>query len=337
MNGTVVFYPYRYYYENSYIYMMQSIIAKNFEIIDYEIAKKMDDLQYVRCLYLNWIESAIDSDDKSFISQMKQKGSKIVWVFHNRFPHDSYGNDKLRSNMEYMCQIADIIVLHSHKSDMYLEEYGSRIVARRVFVPHINFIGTYEELGRFSRELSHDTFVFSSLGLIRPYKNIELLISAFNTLSDKCNAVLLIAGEAKTQEYIRELNRLKNGNKKIIIHSGRISSLEMGTYLRASDVLVFPYDTRSGMNSGAMIMGFSYGKTAIVSRIAMADEYSDKLIYKYSYNDDEDHIRQLSNKLFQAYSDGKYQTGLKGKELHNIVEVHNSKEEVTRKILEVLG
>ena len=71
----------------------------------------------------------------------------------------------------------------------------------------------------------------------------------------------------------------------------------MESYMNIADVLVLPYNVESGMNSGVMLMAFSYKTTVIVSDIAMADEYDDNLIYKYSYDDKASHIENLAKKM----------------------------------------
>lgn len=332
---TVIFYPFR-DEEISYIYMMQRLISTEYCVVDYDIAKYFDIASDVRCIYLNWIENVLSTRDKIFLEEAKSKNIKIIWVFHNKFPHDEYGKESLMDNMRYMSHISDIIILHSRSSEPFIYQYVGENKAKKIFVPHINFIKKYGTFGEIVPKLDKNTFVFLALGLIRKYKNIEILIKAFNQFSMDYNAKLLIAGEASSHEYLTELEKLAEDNSNIIIHGHRISSLEMGTYLDTGDVMVFPYDIRSGMNSGAMIMGFSYCKPAIVSHIAMADEYSDALIYKYSYENEDDHINKLRGQLEKAYIEGKTDNALRGMKLYQIVKDNNSYDSVKNKLLEIL-
>ena len=90
------------------------------------------------------------------------------------------------------------------------------------------------------------------------------------------------------------------------------------------------------MNSGAMLMAFSYAKTVIIPNICMAEDFPDELIYKYNYDSEESHVEQLYQKMKEAYLTGKHKNIQKGKELQAIVEVSYSKDAVKQKLLSLL-
>ena len=46
-------------------------------------------LNEIKCIYLNWIENTLDELDRQLLKKAKKMRVKIIWVFHNRLPHDT--------------------------------------------------------------------------------------------------------------------------------------------------------------------------------------------------------------------------------------------------------
>lgn len=89
--------------------------------------------------------------------------------------------------------------------------------------------------------------VFLFWGLIRPYKGLENLLTAFEKLSPHFPATLLVAGEpwGRSLKIRNQLERLQNS------HSCRfsldwVSEREMPVWFSAADVVVTPYLSGSG-------------------------------------------------------------------------------------------
>ena len=88
MKKIIAFYPYT-NPEMSYINSVQSMIQSKYYVASYQDVKNgLFDLKDVGVLYLNWIEGNSDLEDKKFLERSKSLGVKIVWVFHNKIPHD---------------------------------------------------------------------------------------------------------------------------------------------------------------------------------------------------------------------------------------------------------
>lgn len=336
MNNLVAFYPYK-INELSYINLTQQIIESEYNVIDYKDLKlEIYDLLSVRTIYLNWLEDKLDKRDKALLTKAKFLKINIIWVFHNKITHDTNKVKESIDNIKFLINISSKIILLSHSSINYLKEYEPRLNLKKVFfIPHLDFVGDYGKLSSIKEkfEIDKNDFVFALYGRICPYKNIEILIKAFQKLNPQYNCKLIIAGKSKSEQYINEIKQLINGNKNIYLSDKYIQDLEMGAYLDLADIVVLPYNIDSGMNSGAMIMAFSYKKTVIVSNIAMADEYDDGLIYKYSYVDEKEHIDKLTQKMEEAYCEGKQRNIEKGIMLYNQVVNQNTKDLVKEKLI----
>lgn len=338
MRDIVAFYPYTSNNNISYS-VMRKFAESRYHVVDYlDLKKGLYDLATVRTIYLNWMENILNEDHKQFLKMAKRKHIKIIWVFHNRVPHDALDLGYAVDNIRFLMKICDKIVLYSRDSKKYLIEYDSKMDVRKIyFIPHPNFINDYNSYGDIKERLplDSDTFVFSVFGLVRPYKNIELIIEAFERLKETYNCVLLIAGSPLNRKYGEKLQALTE-NRKVVFDFKYINSLEMASYLELSDVLVQPYDIKSSMNSGVMIMAFSYGRTVIVSDIAMTNDFDESLIYKYTYESNQEHIDKLHKMMEKAYLDGRENSRNKGRQLFEIVKEKYSKEKTKEALLNIL-
>lgn len=339
MRKIVAFYPFQ-KRGVSYIYNMQSMIESKYEVIDYRLLKKFHiDLLTVRTIYLNWIENDLEEDDIKLLKEAKRHRVKIIWVFHNKASHDAELRQKSIENIKFLTQVSDKIILHSKTSVNILKEYNSNInLKKTVYVEHPEFIGQYGTLKcKNNMMLKEETgFVFGLYGNIRPYKNIEILINAFLRLDDNYKCRLVITGSCTDKEYLDKLFRLKGNDERIVIHTHFIEDMEMQTYLDYADVLVLPYSYASSMNSGAMLMAFSYQKTVIVPDICMAEDFPEDLIYKYHYENEQEHIEVLYHKVEEVYNAGRQEIAMKGKKLFDIVKKDYNRDCVKEKLLRLV-
>ena len=316
--------------ENKSIDIVKEILRHFATVIDYKkLIGNRKLLDECDAFYLNWIENDLTDQDKDLLKEAAKRGIHILWMFHNRFSHDKEINEKSKEDFSFMINIASTIGIHSYNSKQYLLEYTNDLDMNKVvFIPHVSFIGQYGEW-QFSSpqitELQKADFIFGFMGLIRPYKNIEVLIRAFlkANLGEKVN--LVIAGEAKDIGYVNYLQSLAEDDRIVFIPN-RIPDIQMGSFIHLCDCLVLPYNTKSSINSGVMINSFSFERTVIVSDISMAQDYPDELIYRYSTeNTNSDaHINALSSVMRKVYHDGRGECLRKGQLLKKMIELNNS-------------
>lgn len=325
--------------ETTYINNIQSMLESEYTVVDYKDAKRnIYPIDSISVIYLNWLENALGDDDKLYIKKAKAQGTRIVWVFHNRVPHDTKNIEKDVSNIKFLIDIADCICILSKGSRNALKEYSSTLDENKVvYLPHQDFKGMYGHIKNpvLDKIQENAEMVFACYGLIRPYKNIEIVIQAFNKFNKDKNCRLIIAGKPSDFEYVNELGKIAL-DESILFIPEYIPASMMGSYIECADVMIMPYDVKSAMNSGAMIMAFSYQRTVITANIFMADDFSPELIYKYSYADEEDHIKQLVNQMEKVYYDGREQVRRKGKLLFDILTENNAKDLVKEKLLNIV-
>lgn len=333
----MIFYPYS--SGNAYIENMKKCWEYFFTIISFERAENNFYLLLnTKAIVLNWIENQLTQEDKKRLIWYKLLGIKIIWVYHNRMPHSTVAEPKqienARKNMDFIARISDVIIIHSRNSRKYLMELIHQ--RKKIFyIPHIDYENQYRWFTVKTRD-SDDIFRFIFQGRIAPYKNIELLIQAFETLKLP-NCQLLIAGKPISEEYGKKIEKLCN-NSHIFLKLEFLSDCEVGEEIQKGDVVILPYDLRSSMNSGAMIAAFSNKRTVIVSNNAMAQDYKGKdFLYVYGYLNEKDHYEQLKKMMQRAYDNGTTLNREMGQKAYEFTRAHNSETAVVNSLKKILA
>lgn len=338
--GIIAFYPYT-YDTNSYHGMIQKMLSEKYCVVDYNDVKRgIVSLDILDAIYLNWLEDFLDEIDRKVISDARECEIKIFWVFHNRVSHNYLIEKKCKDNLLFLIDKANKIIILSHSSKQYLKQYLPNLNEKKVlYIPHPNYIGNYGNIVNqtLKEKIGDSQFVFGCIGTLRPDKNLELVVKAFKNMKENKNCILLIIGEPLTNEYYESLKQLTNDQPNIYLIPDRVSDYMMNFYVQLSDVLVLPYDLKTSMNSGIMLLAFTNRRTVICSNISMADEFDDSLLYKYFYKNDEQHLKLIKTQMESAYRDGKECVRRKGELLYKDVCDNNSKENVRDLLYEIVG
>ena len=285
MRPCLVLVPFR--GRNAYINNTNRMLSKYYDVISWEYLEKHPLLFFrLKGIYLNWIENTITPLQKAKLILMRLCGKKVVWVFHNSMPHEHQDRAKSTKNYIFMAHISSHILIHSRNSLPVIKKLLSPHQKTPItYVEHVNYIGCYpEQNGEAPRDrlgIKKDQFVFLFTGSIRPYKNIEIMIRAFRKAALP-NAVLLIAGYACDKAYADSLTTMIGSDPTIRFEEGIIPDDSMCAYLSAANVMVLSHSKISVLNSGMMIMAFSYALPVITTDIAMAQDFPSDILWKYT-------------------------------------------------------
>lgn len=338
MKERIAFYPFV-SSNNEYIVIIRNMLRERYELVDYEDLKNgILDIKYISAIYLNWIENVFDTSDKIILEEAKKNNIRIIWVFHNKIPHDSTDVEKKEELMLYLMGISDTILIHSRSSLTYLEKSlpGLETQKKVFYVPHMNYCGKYYRYGGNVREkngIGEEKFVFGFIGALKAYKNIELLMEAFQEVSIP-NSVLFIVGYAEDALYYKTLEDCAKKYTNVVIKNEYIFNAEMGSYLDAIDVMVLPYVGDSSLNSGAMMMAFSYQTPVIIPKISMAQDFPETLFYPYDL--ERDAKESVKQNLLAAFSKGKAENRKLGESLEKLMQSFYSGKNVEKTLLEIL-
>lgn len=299
--------------DNAYIKNYVGVLNE-FNIIEFsELIKKPYLFFSIDIFHFNWIENL---KQKNFmllkfefilkvliIKIIKITNKKIVWTMHNKKSHNQ--NELSDKIISLMIKESDKILIHCKESYKYLNIKDKEEIKNKVYyVPHGNYIGNYKEKGinlRDAYNIKNDEIVFMFIGQIRPYKNIEILIEAFNEAKLK-KGKLIIVGSCYSK-YEKELIKKYNYINGLILDFKFINDNEMVDYIKCADIFVTPYNIETSLNSGSIIMYFSYKRTVISTEIGTLKDINEDFFYKYPSENLNEHKDNLIKVLKQAYID----------------------------------
>ncbi|WP_158531165.1 glycosyltransferase family 4 protein [Algoriphagus chordae] len=329
--------------ENQYI----AILVNGLEMHGYGVSRLDDFLsskkhyQSIKLLHLNWFENLDDSSSSSMwksyfrklvvLAAVKFGKKKLVWTMHNRLSHEKKSGKLSRALAQKIVSRADAIVIHSEVSRDILHSQYPKIRAKIVHIPHPDFVDVYGAMLPESSEQRAPQLKLLFVGAIKPYKNIELLIEVAKRFPKEVH--LTIAGNPNSEAYRSELQNLAQNAANISLELKFIPDAELPSYIHQSDLLILPYSLESSLNSGTVILGFSYGRTVICPRIGTIDDLDGgEDVFDYSYTSESEHLEALDTQiqkvitLHQHNPDSLIEKGYKMREL---VLKKNNKQVVT--------
>ncbi len=189
----------------------------------------------------------------------KLTGVKIIYTVHNLRSHEGQSPRLNRIANRAMFRLADAIHVHNEQARADVKHHCGR--THNVFViPHGSYIGTYpdtfsRETARRSFNFTNDQFVFIFLGLLRPYKGIERLLTAFEQTGDP-RARLILAGHADSAGYKTMVLQAAERDPRLTVFPQYVPDNQLSRFLRAADCSVLPYHCAT--TSGAALLAFSF-------------------------------------------------------------------------------
>lgn len=273
---------------------------------------------------MNWFEEVKGKMPKILFTYFKKRAilalismrrGGVVYVVHNRCPHD--GVDQLESTLSMRLRrtLAQrsraIVMLCGDTREVLRSQLGDRAFERckdkMTVIHHPSYEGVYPQSHVDMRKnlgLQDDAFLFLFCGMVRRYKNIELIQRLANEFEQLGLPVsFLVAGRCPDEEYRKELMRHAGANMHYWLEF--IPDEKMQPLVDSSDCLILPYNTSSSLNSGTCVLAFTLGKTVVCPTIGTLHEFPEEWTYGYEYRegDAEDHYAALRNAAFEAYHD----------------------------------
>ncbi|HLT07347.1 MAG TPA: glycosyltransferase [Cyclobacteriaceae bacterium] len=300
----------------------------------------------IHLVHLNWFENVDDSSYQSALKSFFRKmfvlsvirisGKKLVWTMHNRSSHEKRTGWISRTITRYLIKWSHKIVIHSHQSRAIMAKEYPEALEKLCYIPHPDFIDIYGPVQKSSRLSSAGPLKLLFVGAVKPYKNIELLIQVAAKFEDRIEVT--IAGKPNTPSYGDRIKKLADSAGNVQLVPRFIPNEELPRFMAETDLLVLPYDLKSSLNSGTVILAFSYKKTVICPLIGTIEDMGEGKanVFHYSYQTDEEHADQLADQIDKAI---KYKKQLPNSfnELGETVFQHisraNSKEQVTFQLL----
>jgi glycosyltransferase involved in cell wall biosynthesis len=195
----------------------------------------------------------------------RSRGTPCVYLCHNVLPHESGRFD--RFVIRWALGKADGCLVQSEEDLRTLQSLLPRVPV--TVHPHPMY--TQFAVGEMTKEearrhLCLDGRVLLFFGLIRPYKGLRTLLTAFALIAARLDATLLVVGEfyEDRKPYDALVASLGIGSRLRIIDR-YIPDDEVGIYFRAADLVVLPY--KSATQSGITQTAFAFGRPVVVTAV----------------------------------------------------------------------
>ena len=232
-------------------------------------------------LHIHWPENLYDKDYVPFdkpddviknrIKWYKEQGARILLTVHNLQPHDEIKRKTRRNIYESVLEHSDIIIHHGQASIRLMKEEYPKIEKKtHIVCPHGHYLIHYKAMpkseARNYLKLPQDAFVILNFGIIRPYKDFELLRKIFRKWRHP-NKLLLVAGKYDYKE--NTLSRLHRKGMELVgryvgkehFNFRRLKTEDIGCYFAAADLLLLSH--KEGLTSGVLSMAATY-RTPVV-------------------------------------------------------------------------
>ena len=175
--------------------------------------------------------------------------------------------------------LATRIMVPSSKFKGFLQEEYGFDPSKIVVLPHYTKLNGHGPNGVEAKKLlgqDDGRKVITFFGFIRPSKGIEYLMDAFRKVSEKHpEAILQVLGMAKPRNWDYSSKLLAKAKaedlESKVIWTGYVDSEKVPLYLKASDVIVFPYLTTFPAESRGYLQALSYGRPVIMTNAISSD------------------------------------------------------------------
>lgn len=204
-------------------------------------------------------------------------GKKLVLTAHNinKAKRDGVDTFLNRLTLKIQYRLCDHIFVHTQQMKTELvSQFGGRSSAISVIPFGINNTVPNSEMtsgeARQRLGVGNEEKAILFFGRIVPYKGLEYLVAAFQSLPQTGRYRLIIAGRPEKDciqyfEAIRENAEQGNGGGKVILRIQYVPDSETEIYFKAADVLVLPY--RDIYQSGVLFLAYSFGLPVIASNV----------------------------------------------------------------------
>lgn len=336
--------------ENKYI----DILVNALESAGYEVSPLDDFLsswkhfKSIQLVHLNWFENLDDSSKvatlKSFFRKLvaliaiRLGNKKLVWTMHNRLSHEKKSGKWSNILTSLLIRWADAIVIHSEESRVRLSDISPIFLSKVLHIPHPDFIGVYGPIIPSAAHQLENPIKLVFIGAIKPYKNIELLVRLARKFPDSIE--ISIMGNPNTPEYKNKIQELGKGLPNLHLKLEFIPDRDLPEILSQSDLVILPYNLESSLNSGTVILAFSYQKSVICPKIGTINDFGkvNSAIFSYDYSTEEEHFEKLIDRINLALELKKTNPLIfeeMGQSMFSLVQEQNDKALAGQKLVEL--
>lgn len=185
-----------------------------------------------------------------------RRGPRAVVVAHNVLPHETHPGD--RQLVRAQLQRADAVVVHSDEQAGLAASLGAHRVRELDLPPHLP--GGAPE----PRPAHTGPLRLLSLGIVRDYKGVDLLVDALRDVPD---VRLTVAGElwGDAGQRVRDLAADPRLEGRVEVHGGYVPADRIASLMAHHDVVALPY--RSATASQNVLLARRHGRPVLATTV----------------------------------------------------------------------
>jgi len=198
------------------------------------------------------------------------------------------------------------IIVHSDNSKRLADQWmGEKFSKHWSVIPHLRVpnIKDSRKDARLKLDISEDSFVICSFGLLGPTKQNHRLLKSWlaSPLAKDQRCMLIFVGENHNGNYGTELKDtiLESGVKERIRITGWTDTAEFRQYLAAADVGVQLRTLSRGETSGTVLDCMNYGLPTIVNANGSMADISEDAVWMLPDEFDDSELTQAINTLWR--------------------------------------
>lgn len=271
----------------------QSLMYKGMPELDARPGSVDEAIEYTQAqgpavLHLHWLTPIFSTAQTSreaqqqcarFVEKLdyfKNIGGQIMWTVHNLISHGSNFEEAEVWLSQRIVELANTVHVHSRTLLPLIAEFYDIPDDKLIIAAHPSYVGHYpdyvtREQARVRLALPENAKVFIFIGQLRPYKGIDTLVEAMNTLQaydPDCH--LLIIGKPIFPYAPGLLQRKYQGQSNVHVIEGHVPDNSMQWYYRAADWVVLPYNNI--LTSGSLLCALSFSCPVIAPDLGMISD-----------------------------------------------------------------
>jgi hypothetical protein len=243
---------------NAYISNLELSVSREFTIVNRTYNNKgvLDFFPYLfkaNAYLFNWIENLpFKRYGKSqtivfsiFLFCAKFLGKKVIWVLHNKYPHDQAKNKWTDFMFRIMMKNSDLILTHSTGGIDFVKEKFPRAATKIKYMIH-------PVLEKFPTSSESDKlYDFLIWGVIYSYKGMLEFLEFITKTNNVLGIRILIVGRCFDAELKKELKKYLSEK---IVHIDKFLEIEqISRFANLSKFILFTYKSPTVLSSGALM------------------------------------------------------------------------------------
>ena len=230
-------------------------------------------LENIDICHMHWPEYAMGADGAwqrlidagrffGKLALMKMYGARLIWTAHNIYPHDTAPRRSLEVFYCLLFHLLDgLIFLNEASRDLFYRRHPRSRTCTAAVIPLAHVRSIFADVAETGLR-KPDSRQLLFFGVIRPYKGLDRLVTAFGALADS-RARLVCAGAAfANPDYMNWIVQRAAADARIDLRIGWVPERETATLFAASAVVVLPY--RDLLNSGVSILALSLDRPVLM-------------------------------------------------------------------------